>query len=529
MIDFSNIAKPNLVYKGLYNYVSVALRLIYFRKFRVVGRENIPHDRSEGFLLICNHQNGLLDALSVIFAVAPREPIFLARGDIFKKDKLAVVLRTLRILPAFRKRDVGVENLDQNDAIFAQAEKLIADGAVIAIFPEAGHQTHHYLGTFKKGFARIAFGYEECCDFSRNLKILPLGHHYSGYRGMRNDVLYTIGEPFTFEDLYDVYREHPERGRYLLNQRARESVERLMLNVDDPDNYEAIELLCDMYIPVWRAKNGRKVASLKSDLEARRALNALLRDARYGKMPSCEEQESGAMAASGTAEVACAAAPAEGSVAAEAAKSSASVPGAVDPTKVAAAKGDAEAAKAEKSSASAPGAVDPAKVAAAAKLIAKGEKYRRNLDKLRLDDSIVGRGGALGFAGRTLLWIVLLPLFALSAAVNFLPHKLSVAISRKIKDKMLVPSLQFGVGLPVFFFWYLILFAVIWIVCGKFWIALCALLAMPATMLAYHNLRVLSSRLCARLRKWRLKVRRDPLYSETEALRREILDALKAC
>ncbi len=501
MIDFSNIAKPNLVYKGLYNYVSVALRLIYFRKFRVVGRENIPHDRSEGFLLICNHQNGLLDALSVIFAVAPREPIFLARGDIFKKDKLAVVLRTLRILPAFRKRDVGVENLDQNDAIFAQAEKLIADGAVIAIFPEAGHQTHHYLGTFKKGFARIAFGYEECCDFSRNLKILPLGHHYSGYRGMRNDVLYTIGEPFTFEDLYDVYREHPERGRYLLNQRARDSVERLMLNVDDPDNYEAIELLCDMYIPVWRAKNGRKVASLKSDLEARRALNALLRDARYGKMPSCEEQESGAMAASGIAEVACAAAPTEGSVAVEAAKSSASVPGAVDPTKV----------------------------AAAAKLIAKGEKYRRNLDKLRLDDSIVGRGGALGFAGRTLLWIVLLPLFALSAAVNFLPHKLSVAISRKIKDKMLVPSLQFGVGLPVFFFWYLILFAVIWIVCGKFWIALCALLAMPATMLAYHNLRVLSSRLCARLRKWRLKVRRDPLYSETEALRREILDTLKAC
>lgn len=475
MIDFSNIAKPNLVYKGLYNYVSVALRLIYFRKFRVFGRENIPQDRSEGFLLICNHQNGLLDALSIIFAVAPREPIFLARGDIFKKDKLAVVLRTLRILPAFRKRDVGVENLDQNEAIFAQAEKLISDGAVIAIFPEAGHQTHHYLGTFKKGFARIAFGYEECCNFSRNLKILPLGHHYSGYRGMRNDVLYTIGEPFTFEDLYDVYREHPERGRYLLNQRARESVERLMLNVEDPDNYLAVELLCDMYIPLWRAKNGHLAATLKSDLEARQALNAELRDARYGKpLPEADSPEASA--------------------------------------------GDDAAGG---------NAADPAKVAAAGELIAKGEKYRLNLDKLRLDDSIVGRGSALGFSARTLLWIALLPLFALSAVVNFLPHRLSVAISHKIKDKMLVSSLQFGVGLLVFFVWYLILFAAVWIACGKFWIALCALLAMPATMLAYHNLRRFSSRLCMRVRKWRLKMRRDPLYSETETLRREILDSLK--
>ena len=469
MIDFSNIAKPNLVYKGLYNYVSVALRLIYFRKFRVVGRENIPPDRSEGFLLICNHQNGLLDDLSIIFAVAPREPIFLARGDIFKKDKLAVLLRTLRILPAFRKRDVGVENLDQNEAIFAQAEKLISDGAVIAIFPEAGHQTHHYLGTFKKGFARIAFGYEECCNFSRNLKILPLGHHYSGYRGMRNDVLYTIGEPFTFEDLYDVYREHPERGRYLLNQRARESVERLILNVEDPDNYRAVELLCDMYIPLWRSSNGRKAATLKSDLEARRSLNAELREARYGRpLPETASAE-------------------------------------------------AEASK----------AADPAKVAAAGALIAKGENYRLNLDKLRLDDSIVGRASTFGFIIRTLLWIILLPMFALSAAVNFLPHRLSVVISHKIKDKMLVSSLQFGAGLLVFFLWYLILFAAVWIVCGKFWIALCALLAMPATMLAYHNLRVLSSRLCARVRKWRLKMRRDPLYSETETLRREIIDTLK--
>ena len=86
MIDFSRITKPSLLYKALYSYVALALRFIYFRKFRVVGRKNIPSDKKEGFLLICNHQLGLLDALSIIFSVAPREPVFLARGDIFEKN-----------------------------------------------------------------------------------------------------------------------------------------------------------------------------------------------------------------------------------------------------------------------------------------------------------------------------------------------------------------------------------------------------------------------------------------------------------
>ncbi len=460
MIEFGRIAKPNLLYRLLYGYVSLALRFIYYRKFQVIGRDNIPKDKKEGFLLICNHQNGLVDALSIIFAVAPREPVFLARGDLFKKDFIARLLRFLRIMPAFRQRDVGIEGLGQNEAIFEQTVRLMQEGVVIAIFPEAGHQNHHYLGSFKKGFARMAFGYEEACGFSKDLKILPLGHHYLGYTGMQNDALFTIDKPFTFEELYDIYREHPERGLHLLALKAREKVDNLILDIEDNDNYEAVEQLCQMYVPVYEKRLGLKQSQLKNDLAARRAVNSALREADYGKSADGGE---------GAGEL---------------------------------------------------------RRALAADLISKAAEYVRNLKRLNLDDYVVERASTMGFISRTLLWILLLPLFALSAVVNFVPHKVSKVIARKVKDKMLFPSMQLGVGIVAFFLWYPLLFAVIWIVCGKFWIAIVSLLLMPVTMLAYHHLRELTKRLQYRFRKYRLKLRRDALMNATQRLRRDIMSGL---
>lgn len=470
MIDFSRVTRPSLLYKLFYAYVSVVLRFIYFRRFRVVGRKNIPSDKKEGFLLICNHQLGLLDALSIIYAISPREPVFLARGDIFEKPFIARLLLALRILPAYRQRDVGVEGLDKNDEVFRQSVKLMGEGVVIALFPEGGHQSHHYLGPFKKGFARIAFGYGQTCNFEHDLKILPMGHHYSGYSGMQNDVLFTIGKPFTISELYDTYREHPERARFLLTKTAREKVEELMLNIEEPDNYLAVEQLCQMYVPLYEKRIGARRGKLENNLAASQQLNNVLRSLDYGRPAPATDAEAPASAHE----------------------------------------------------------EDPRKRRLAGELIEKAVLYCENLKKLRLSDYVVERADTLGFVARTLLWVLMLPFFALSAVINFVPHKTAVAISRKIKDKMLVHSLKFGVGLFAFPIWYLLLFAVIWIACGKFWIALLALLVMPCTMLIYHHLSVLSTRLMERLHKYRYKIGHNRLFNETQRLRRGIMSGLAA-
>jgi hypothetical protein len=75
--------------------------------------------------------------------------------------------------------------------------------------------------------------------------------------------------------------------------------------------------------------------------------------------------------------------------------------------------------------------------------------------------------------------------------------------------------------------WYLLLFAAVWILFKKFWIALLALLVLPLTLLLDHNAKALGSKLMNRIRKLRLQARRDPLYAETVALRRDIMNYLE--
>ena len=125
-----------------------------------------------------------------------RQPVFIARGDIFKKDRVAKILRFLKILPTFRTRDGGVSDIKYNMTSFGIAAKVLNDGGTLVIAPEAQHQQGHYLGSFKKGFPRIAFAAEEMADFKLDLQILPVNIHYKDYYNARSEVVLTVGEPF---------------------------------------------------------------------------------------------------------------------------------------------------------------------------------------------------------------------------------------------------------------------------------------------------------------------------------------------
>jgi len=70
----------------------------------VLGRENIPTDCP--VIFAPNHINALMDAIA-IHSIAPYKVpvIFLARADIFNNKKSAQLLKSAKILPAFRMRD----------------------------------------------------------------------------------------------------------------------------------------------------------------------------------------------------------------------------------------------------------------------------------------------------------------------------------------------------------------------------------------------------------------------------------------
>ncbi len=466
MLDFKRINKPDFRYSLLYRYVQLVHNHIYYRRYNVVNRQNIP-PRGEGFMVICNHQNGLNDALGILFSMGGRFLIFIARADIFKKEFVGKLLRFLKIMPAFRKRDVGIAGLDNNEVIFAHSARIINEGDVIALFPEAGHEDCHHLGTFKKGFARIAFRAVELSDYKLKLKILPLGNHYSNYFRMQGKLMINIGEPFEFTELYELHKSDPNRAQYLLAQKARERVQKLMLDIKDLEHYDEYAMLCTIYRDIYIRRRPAEAARRNKPA----SVFCRGRHNNPGYFPN-ELQADQHIVAS------------------------------LDEFK-------------EKDQ------------AAFEQLITKAGQYKKNLDHLKLRDWIFRKRFLAGFWLRTIALLLFSPFWLFGYLNNVLPFHAGNLITRKIKDKMLHSSFHFGLGTLVTFpLWYLILFAAVWIISGTFWIAAAYLAVLPLSLLVFFRSKVLIIKLYNRSRRFWLKVRKNPRLEASEKLRREIVEAM---
>ena len=281
MISFENIDQPSWKYDLLMVYLRMAHNIVYYRKFRVDNPENIPA-KGTPTLVIANHQNGMMDAMAILHTLYKhdrRQPVFIARGDIFKKDGVAKALKFLKILPVFRHRDGGRSDIEKDLAIFNQAAEILQKGRSLVIFPEAGHQAGHFMSSFKKGFSRIAFTAEETNDFKLNLQILPLNIHYSNYFESREDLTVTCGKPFTFEEFFEMYKETPNPAYLALNEKSRARVKEMTPDIDIPEYYKEIdELTHIMREPVLEHKGvDAKVLSnqKKADMDTIAAVHKL--------------------------------------------------------------------------------------------------------------------------------------------------------------------------------------------------------------------------------------------------------------
>ncbi|MBK6965722.1 MAG: hypothetical protein IPH20_17810 [Bacteroidales bacterium] len=87
-----------------------------------------------------------------------------------------------------------------------------------------------------------------------------------------------------------------------------------------------------------------------------------------------------------------------------------------------------------------------------------------------------------------MLSLVLLPVHLYGMIFNYLPYKLPVLLTRKVKDPQFVSSVNFGLGFVTFVLWYLILLVVLPVFAGSGLIALCIYISMPFTGLFtfYH-------------------------------------------
>lgn len=278
MISFENIDKYDWMYALYMNYLNIAHNHIYYRHFYILNQENIPK-KGEPTIVIANHQNGVMDAMAILHTMSQdrRQPVFIARGDIFKKDGVAKILRFLKIMPTFRTRDGNRDDVRSNIALYERAARVLKDGGTIVIFPEATHQHGHFMNTFKKGFCRIAFSAEEINDFKLGVKVLPLNIHYSNYFNFRSDLMVTVGEPFTYEEFFDLYKEHPNDAYLALNEKARARVKEITPDIDIPEYYNEIEALTQMMSEPLLKHKGLKTSYLPNQKDAAMTIIANLK------------------------------------------------------------------------------------------------------------------------------------------------------------------------------------------------------------------------------------------------------------
>ncbi|MDR1974870.1 MAG: 1-acyl-sn-glycerol-3-phosphate acyltransferase [Bacteroidales bacterium] len=207
----------------------------------VKGAVSLP-PKGTPIIVISNHQNGLTDALLILFAL-PRHfiPVYLARADIFKKKIIARILYFFRILPIFRMRD-GRENLNGNEKIFREAGNIVKKGFPICLFPEGKHQEGHWFGPVKKGFARIAFQAAEALNFPDNFTIVPVGNHYEKYHGYRGSIVFVYGKPIALSNYYKAYQENPQQAFAMLARDAEVAINKLILNINvGEDKYKILD------------------------------------------------------------------------------------------------------------------------------------------------------------------------------------------------------------------------------------------------------------------------------------------------
>ena len=135
-----------LVPEFLLRFLSWILANINYR-FKTRGDEQIPEHGAA--ILICNHVS-FVDAL-LIMAASPRPIRFMMDHKIFKTPVMGAIFRLAQTIPvAAHKEDAEIYA-----QAFAEADKTLADGNLLCIFPEGAITRDGELQPFKAGIMKI--------------------------------------------------------------------------------------------------------------------------------------------------------------------------------------------------------------------------------------------------------------------------------------------------------------------------------------------------------------------------------------
>ena len=182
-------------------------------------------------LVIANHPNSFFDAL--LIQVYSKDVMhFLVRGDIFKHPLANKALRSLHMLPIYKKRDVD-DFIQANESTFYECVNLLKTGNHVLIFPEGKSYNDWELHSFMKGGMNkiLEKAAEEnifpliqpfIISYS-SYKYVPKGITLETYNGVDSELYFEEGKLkmlTLMNDLYDQLKDKiisPQKQNYSKN------------------------------------------------------------------------------------------------------------------------------------------------------------------------------------------------------------------------------------------------------------------------------------------------------------------------
>jgi 1-acyl-sn-glycerol-3-phosphate acyltransferase len=238
---------------------------LFYRRIEVKFRDRIPKDRP--VLLAPNHQNALMDALGPLLT-SRRDPVFLARADVFKNKFIAGILRLFKILPVYRIRD-GASELGKNEEVFQEAmDVLLRKKCPVCIMPEGNHGNKRRLRPLVKGIFRVAFQAQENYGDQPGVVIVPVGIDYSNYTIFRGKLFLQFGEPIEVSEYFAAYLENQPRAINILRDRLAGEMRKYMIDIQSEDHYEMYMNLRSVYNDEMRKQTGYRRNTLYNRLVA---------------------------------------------------------------------------------------------------------------------------------------------------------------------------------------------------------------------------------------------------------------------
>jgi len=191
---------------------------IMFRKHYIIGEENLP-PVGEPYVVPANHQNAAMDALVMVLSVDNRShPYVLAMGGVFWNKVINAFWDWLGMLPAFRMNEEGlVEAVERAKFVVDFAsDKMVNEGNPVFLFPETKHHEEHWMRVWVQGYLEIAFLAAKKMNFEKDVKIVPMGHHYSSFYGAQGSYMLHYAEPVSLEgEEHDALHRRPRTPRPL--------------------------------------------------------------------------------------------------------------------------------------------------------------------------------------------------------------------------------------------------------------------------------------------------------------------------